>query len=109
VDLSSPDALEAAIKFPQGLVGCEAWKSFVLLVSDEEDLPVATLQSLEDHAVTLMVADPKMILTDYTARLGAADREFLGLESGAEPVLLTTLTVNPDGWLTANLLGPLAA
>jgi len=108
VDLSSPNALEAAIRFPQGLVGCEAWKSFVLLVSDEEDLPVATLQSLEDHDVSLLVADPNAILTDYTVRLAHSDREFLELEPGVDPVLLTTLTLTQDGWLTANLLGPLA-
>lgn len=96
------------IVFPQGLVGCERWQRFVLLTADDEALPVATLQSLDDPDVALLVSDPALVLPGYRAGLTDEDRALLGLPEGEQPVLYCTLTVGADGWLTANLLGPLA-
>ncbi len=107
-DAAAAEALEAAILFPEGLVGCESWKRFVLLSADDADLPIGMLQSLDREDVALMVTTPSMLLPDYRAQLDPEDRVFLGLDDGAEPVLYCTLTLGKDGWLTANLLGPLA-
>ncbi len=103
----APAADDPTIVFPQGLVGCEAWKRFVLLRDDEHELPVGTLQSLDDPAVTLLVTDPALLVPGYAVRLTADDRALLGLAGGAAPVTYCTLSVGEDGWLTANLLGPL--
>jgi flagellar assembly factor FliW len=87
---------DAAIVFPDGLVGCPDWKRFTLLVDDEEDLPVALLKSVEFPEVELLVTDPTLLDADYARSVGAHD--------GA---LYVTLTVQQDGWITANLLGPI--
>ena len=105
--MPAPAADDPTIVFPHGLVGCEAWKRFILL-ADDQALPVATLQSLDEPGVTLLVTDPALVLPGYSARLSADDRATLGLDRTSQPLLYCTLSVGADGWLTANLLGPLA-
>jgi flagellar assembly factor FliW len=104
-----PAAEDHAIVFPDGLVGCQDWKRFVLMVDDDTSgaLPVAVLQSLDNANISLFVTDPKLLDTGYQAHLTGADRAELGLNDDQEPILYSTLTVSQDGWLTANLLGPL--
>jgi flagellar assembly factor FliW len=70
-------------------------------------MPVAVLQSLDDPQVTLLVTDPARIEPQYAPQLTSQDRTAVGLAEDAKPTLLCTLTIADDGWLTANLLGPL--
>ena len=107
-DLAVPVATEPVIVFPNGLVGCESWKQFVLLVDDEEDLPVAVLRCLDEPDVALMVTDPALALPTYEAHMTAEERAEIGLAEGEQPTIYCTLSITPDGWVTANLLGPLA-
>jgi flagellar assembly factor FliW len=102
-----PDAADHALLFPEGLVGCPEWRRFVLLTIADEDLPVASLASLDQPGVVLLVADPRMILPGYAVSLSAEDRAGLGLAPGTAPNIYCTLSVVADGLITANLLGPL--
>jgi flagellar assembly factor FliW len=103
--ITTPDP---SVTFAEGLVGCPTWKRFVLIVEDAEELPVAMLQSLDDPDCTMLVADPKMVEPSYTVRLSAEDRAALALGKDGQPVLYCTLSVSADGWISANLLAPLA-
>src|SRR5919204_1818659 len=85
-DLPS-DVADHALVFPEGLVGCPDWRHFVLLVDAEEELPVATLASLDDRDVQLMVTDPRLVVADYVVRLTPDDRTSLGLDAKTEPTL----------------------
>jgi flagellar assembly factor FliW len=97
---------ESIITFPQGLVGQPNWKRFVLITA-EDDSPVAVLQSVDNDQVSLMVTDPIRLLPAYSVDLSLADRALLGLDVDQEPVLLTTLSVYEET-ITTNLVGPLA-
>jgi flagellar assembly factor FliW len=96
-----------SLAFPDGLVGCQDWKNFVLLSDDEEQLPVAYLQSIEQPRVRLLVTDPRLIETSYAIDLSEDDRSSIDLQSTDNTALYCTLTVQEDGAITANLLGPL--
>jgi flagellar assembly factor FliW len=96
------------ITFPSGLVGCESWRRFVLQTEHDEELPVAVLECLDEAETRLLVTDPRVVVGQYSVPLSEADRSVLGLDADAEPVVYCTLTLAQDGWLTANLLGPLA-
>jgi flagellar assembly factor FliW len=96
------------IVFPAGLIGCDQWRQFVLLTDDEEDLPVAYLQSVDEPSVRLLVTDPHLLMDAYTVELSDEDRANLELASSENAVLYCTLTVHDNGEITANLLGPLA-
>ena len=101
------DAADHALVFPDGLVGCPDWRRFVLMSAEDEALPVATLVSLDDPAVELLVTDPRLLLPDYDLKLSVEDRASIGLQADAHPVVYCTLTLAADGLITANLLGPL--
>jgi len=96
-----------AIVFPAGLIGCDSWRQFVLLTDDEEDLPVAYLQSVDEPSVRFLVTDPRYVAPSYTVELSDEDRAYLDLTQTDTPVLYCTLTVYDNGEITANLLGPL--
>lgn len=100
--------VDSYIHFAEGLVGCNSWKRFVVLSEQDEDLPVAVLQCVDEPSVALMVTDPNMVMPGYDAPLSVEDRRALGLGADARPVLYCTLTIAKDGGITANLLGPLA-
>jgi flagellar assembly factor FliW len=97
----------AALTFSEGLVGCPDWTTFVMLSDSEEDLPVAYMQLVSDPSVRLLVTDPRLIEQSYTVTLSEQDRAELDLQPSDRTVLYSTLTVNEDGTITANLLGPL--
>jgi flagellar assembly factor FliW len=104
----SADSPEHAIVFPEGLVGCQSWKRFFLMTdTDDAGMPVAVLQSIDHAHVTLLVTNPTIIDPSYAPQLSPQDRLGLGLTGEIQPTLFCTLTISDDGWLTANLLGPL--
>lgn len=105
--LAAAPPADAVLAFPDGLVGCQGWKNFVLLTDDEENLPVACLQSLDEPLVRLLVTDPRLIDANYTVPLSHEDRASLDLRTSDSTVVYCTLTVGDDGLVTANLLGPL--
>jgi flagellar assembly factor FliW len=98
---------DAALTFPEGLVGCRDWTTFVMLTDSEEDLPVAYMQLVSDPRVRLLVTDPRLIDDTYNVTLSEQDRAELDLQPSDETVLYSTLTIQDDGMITANLLGPL--
>jgi flagellar assembly factor FliW len=54
-----------------------------------------------------LVTDPALIEPSYAPQLSPQERSGLGLDDDLQPALFCTLTIGDDGWLTANLLGPL--
>jgi len=99
---------ESEIVFPEGLVGCEDWKRFVLQETMEAS-PFKLLQSLDDPRVSFVVTDPYLLLPDYSFEMTEADVAKIGLESASDALVLCVLVVKqePEFSVTANLLGPL--
>jgi len=98
------------ITFSEGLIGCPDWHEF-LLVQDEDPGPAGVLQSVDDPLVALLVVDPEVIAPGYHAAVhqhAPTDSPGGGDPGPAnQPAVLVTLTEQPDGSYTANLLGPL--
>jgi len=110
---SEPDELpsmpeEAMITFPDGLIGCEDWRRFVLLETETSGA-LNLLQSLDDPQVSFVVVDPYILLPDYSFEMTEADVRTIGLDDPAHALVVCILTVKqqPAFSVTANLLGPL--
>ena len=98
---------DAIIQFPQGLIGMESHRRFVLLQHDQST-PYFWLQSADDPAVAMVLANPFHFFPDYVAEVPDSAADLIEAESATDVVIYTTVSVanNPHQTFT-NLLGPL--
>jgi flagellar assembly factor FliW len=96
-----------AISFPDGLIGCPNWHSFVL-EPDAVGPAVQVLRCLDDTQVSIFVADPFTILPEYEFEIADEDAAGLDLQNPGEALVFVALTIQDDvEKVTANLLGPI--
>ncbi len=96
------------IVFPKGLIGFEDKRRFTL-IQIKEGASMLILQSLEDPALGLLVADPYSFLPEFSVRLGDAEQNLLQAESAGQLSILVTVSI-PAGKpeeTCLNLSGPI--
>ncbi|MGE5553710.1 MAG: flagellar assembly protein FliW [Betaproteobacteria bacterium] len=98
---------DKVLHFPDGLLGFESCKRFVILEHDPAT-PFKWLQSVDDPDVAFVVISPAEFVADYTVELGRDDVVKLGLKDASEAAVyvLVVIPENPAA-MTANLQGPL--
>lgn len=98
---------EAILHFPEGLLGFEHMKRFLLIDQDEIE-PLQWLQPIDEPHISFTVIAPHVIWEDYRPKLSGDDKSALQLAPGEEPLVLALVTVPEDpSNMTANLLGPI--
>lgn len=100
--------IDKIIRFPNGIVGFEKSRDFILL-QIKEDAPFLVLQNLEDATLGLLVADPFSFMADYTIRVGDTEQKLLRANSPEELAVLVTVSIPPGkpGETALNLTGPI--
>jgi len=94
------------ITFPQGLLGFESLKDYVLL--DAERQPFYWLQSVVSEQVAFVLINPFIFRPDYEANIDNDELSFIGISDPKTALIFTIVTIPPDGNpMTANLQGPL--
>ncbi|MGO8701358.1 MAG: flagellar assembly protein FliW [Limisphaerales bacterium] len=110
LELTAPETRTAnereVIEFPDGLLGFEDVKSYVLLTRPEEK-PFLWLQMLADPKRAFLAVPPNHILHDYQPDISELDVDFLGLSDPADAFVLNIVTLRGKGKATANLRGPI--
>jgi flagellar assembly factor FliW len=99
---------DKVIYFPRGLAGFENEHQFTLLQIRPE-APLLVLQSTENPAVGLLVADPYSFWPEYSITVGDAEQKLLRLKNIRQVAVLVTASIPPGKpELTAlNLTGPI--
>ncbi len=92
------------IHFPNGLLGFEEIKRYVLI--DYKDTFLKWLQAVDNPDVAFIVAEPKIFLSDYSLELDFATRHCLKLKNDDDLAVLVIVRVDGDK-VIANLNGPL--
>ena len=100
-----PEIARDAVRFPNGLPGFEACRSFVLMHNDVLG-PLQLLKATEGPAASFLVIDPRRVLPEYRCDLSQADRHRLGVQNTATLLWLVLVTIELDGTITANLRAP---
>ena len=100
-----PEIARDAVRFPNGLPGFEACRSFVLMQNDVLG-PLQLLKALEGPAASFLVIDPRRVLPEYRCELSQADRYRLGVQNTDTLLWLVLVTIELDGTITANLRAP---
>jgi flagellar assembly factor FliW len=93
------------ISFPQGLLGFETLKEYVLL--DAERQPFYWLQSLEVEQVAFILVNPFIFRPDYEANIDDDELNRIEISNQQKALVFAIVTIPPDGPMTANLQGPL--
>lgn len=98
---------EDVIHFPEGLLGFNELRRFVIL-DDPSDEIFAWLQSCEEPGIAFPVLEPELFTSTYTISLTKHDLENLGLASreGARCFSVITIPQDPTQ-MTANLKAPI--
>lgn len=93
------------IDFPQGLIGMETCRRWVLL-ADAEAESLGWLQSLERAEIALAVVSPRRFVSGYQARVARRDVATLGVEDAGSIQVVAVVSQGEEG-LTINLKAPL--
>ncbi len=95
------------IHFPEGLLGFNELRRFVLL-DDPSDEIFAWLQSCEEPGIAFPLLEPELFTSTYSIQLTKHDLEILGLSSkdGARCFSVITIPQDPTQ-MTANLKAPI--
>ena len=94
------------ITFPQGLLGFESYKNFVLL--DAERQPFYWLQSMDVEQLAFILINPFLFRPDYEMNINNEDLIPIGITDPGKALIFSIVTILSDGSpMTANLQGPL--
>ncbi len=98
---------EDVINFPEGLLGFNELRRFVLL-DDPTDEIFAWLQSCEDPNIAFPILEPELFAGNYSVQLTKHDLETMGLTSldGIRCFTIITIPADPTQ-MTANLKAPI--
>lgn len=94
----------SVITFPEGLLGFEALRDFVVIPS-KNDGPLFWIQSVEDPQVAFVVTDPTNFFPEY--RLVPDEQVIDALGADEEVFVLSIVSVKKGGEITLNLKAPL--
>jgi flagellar assembly factor FliW len=98
---------EDIISFPEGLLGFNELRRFVLL-DDPADEIFAWLQSCEEPGIAFPLLEPELFTSDYKISLTKHDMELLGLKSMEGYTTFSIITIpNDPTQMTANLKAPI--
>lgn len=109
--LDIPD--DKIITFPLGVPGFDTLGRWCLLHQGEL-IAINWLQSVEDPAIALIIADPESLFANYDVSLDVNDLAPIGVDPGAHdnvaPPIVLRVVISVDrtaGTLTANLAAPI--
>ena len=100
-----PIQAEDILLFPNGVIGLENCRHWVLL-ADEENEAVGWLQSIVRPDVALAVVSPRRFAADYRVRVSRSQMAMLELSELDQAYVLGVVGKN-NGFLTVNLKAPL--
>ncbi len=102
VQLTEDDILT----FPEGLLGFQDLKKFVLLDDPNDDI-FAWLQSCESPAIAFPVLEPELFVDNYKVNLNRTDLESLGMQDTSRAHAFCIITIPEDPTqMTANVKAP---
>jgi flagellar assembly factor FliW len=97
---------ENVIQIPDGLLGFEHVKKYVLLAQPQE-APFMWLRMIENANKRFIVVSPFQIVPDYQPDISNEDVRFLGINSPDDALVVNIVTLRPNRPPTVNLKGPI--
>jgi len=96
------------ITIPEGILGFEDLKRFILLDHYDKESPFKWLQSIEDPSLAFVITDPLIFLPDYKAKINKEELVSIQLPEAGKAVIVVIVNIKRDhSEITINLQGPL--
>ena len=93
--------------FPEGLIGFEDLKRFVI-IDLEEYSPFQWLLCIDDPEITFPIISPLLVVDEYNPEISRAEAYNLGEFEDTDLLLYAIVTIRPEfKQVTANLKGPI--
>lgn len=97
---------ERVVRFPEGWIGFESLRDFVVVPNKQPDSPLFCLLSIDRPHILFTLINPNLFFPDYEVEPDASVYERLGIKAESSKFIMTTVTSHEDGTLTVNLLAP---
>lgn len=94
-----------AIHFPEGLIGFEELREFIVVPSKKEG-PLFWIQSINDPDIAFIVTDPTNFFLDYSIQPDKNELAKLEIDSPEGCYVLSIVTVSENKEITLNLAAP---
>ncbi len=96
------------IHFPEGILGFEEEKQFVMIKDEDEQNPFQWLQSVQNPELAFVIINPFFVFPDYDIVLSKSVQEKLKIEDEKDVAVYSIVVVPEDiEKMTVNLLGPI--
>ena len=96
------------IDFPDGILGFDFIKKFVILDAEDQDSPFKWMQAFDEKDLAFVIIRPVDFMDSYDLVISQNDFEAVKAESAEELITFAIVTIpeNPKN-MTANLQGPI--
>ncbi len=98
---------ERVLVFVRPIIGWEESIRFALRSLGDAYAPYLTMTSLDQAGPQFVVVPPGRLFTDYVVEVPAADRQLLGLDDGADALVLAIVRRRDVATPVVNLMGPI--
>lgn len=96
------------IRFPEGILGFEEERQFVIINNQDEENPFHWLQSVTNPNLTFVIINPFFAYPNYDIIIPETAQEKLKIKDEKDVMVYSIVVVPEDmGKMTANLLGPI--
>ena len=96
------------IDFPEGILGFDYIKKFVLLDSEDENSPLKWLQAFDEPTLAFVIIRPDDFMNEYELAVSQNDIEAVKVTGPENLIVFAIVTIPQDpAHMTANLQGPL--
>ena len=96
------------ITIPEGILGFEDLKRFIILDHFDKESPFKWLQSIEDPSLAFVITDPLIFVPDYKAKIHKDELVSIELSEASKAIIVVIVNIKRDhSEITINLQGPL--
>ncbi|CCQ94656.1 Flagellar assembly factor FliW [[Clostridium] ultunense Esp] len=96
------------IHFPEGILGFEEEKQFLIINNEDEENPFHWLQSVANPDLAFVIINPFFVYPNYDIVIPKSAQEKLKIEEEKDVAIYSIVVVPEDmEKMTANLLGPI--
>ena len=96
------------ITLPEGIVGFEDLKQYIILDNFDKESPFKWFQSIDDPSLAFVITDPLMFVPEYKAKVSKGEIRNIKLSDASKAVIVVIVNIKIDhSEITINLQGPI--